>query len=185
MTITQHPFSYGWPMVINIYPASLLPLVQFTYIQTATWLTPITCLVSQSLVTFSLHHSDLTLFCHSSWTSWSLKIGQIHGPETLMTNQPMLHKIPEGWRSQVMSFYMQSSFIIFHYTMASYDHKLWNIYLLPHFTGKLSFEKVTWFFAGKVHGPANKTVLCIGWGIFHNPEFANGYCSWLLGSTQG
>jgi hypothetical protein len=121
-TTSQHDH-YSTPILLWVTNgASLLPLAQFTlYIQSAIWLTPITCLVSQSLVTFSLHHSDLPLYCHSSWTSWPLKMGRIHCPKTLVTNQPMLHKIPEGWRSQVILFYMQSSFIIFHYTMASYD----------------------------------------------------------------
>jgi len=100
-TISQHDH-YSTSVLLRvtiIYPASLLPLAQFTlYIQTASWLTPITCLVSQSLVTFSQHHTDLPLFCHSSWR-WNEYMVLKHGWQTS----------PCCTRSQVISFYMQSS----------------------------------------------------------------------------
>jgi hypothetical protein len=120
------------------------------------------------------HHTDLPLFCHS------LKMGQIQSPETLVTNQPMLHKIP--------SHPILYAVLLYHISL--HHGLIWPLTLEHLPPSSLYMQIKFWrshivFLPGKVHRPANKTVLCIGWGIFHNPEFANGHCSWLLGPAQG
>ena len=43
---------------------------------------------------------------HSTWTSWSLKIGPIVCPWTLVSNyQHVMHNIPEDWRPQIYAFH--------------------------------------------------------------------------------